>query len=133
MFVKSLVLKGLQRLSNYTFLNNWRFNRMFSRTSEKISLVANFYLKVNPCLYRNMNDLEEGRTPWPFSVVTSRTGVERQPNSLILDPIDQKFRTLRSNPSPTALHEFFFLQRRICQFLRRLKEISKKLNCWIDG
>lgn len=106
---------------------------MFSRTSEKISLVANFYLKVNPCLYRNTNDLEEGGTPWPFLVVTSRTGVERQPNSSILDPIDQEFRTLRSNPSPTTLHEFFFPQRRICQFLRRLKEIWKKLNRWIDG
>ena len=94
--------------------------------------MENFYLKVNPCLYRNTNDLEEGGTPWPFLVVTSRTGVERQPNSSILEPIDQEFRTLRSNPSLTTLHEFFFLQRRICQFLRRLKEISKKLNCWVD-
>lgn len=109
---------------------------MFSRTSEKISLVGNFYLKVNPCLYRNTNDLEEGGTPWPFLVVTSRTGVEGQPNSSILDPIDQGFRTLRSNPSPTTLHEIFsFPQRRICQFLRRLKEISKTvelLDRWID-
>lgn len=107
---------------------------MFSRTSEKISLMANFYLKVNPCLYRNTNDLEEGGTPWPFLVVTSRTGVERRPNSSILDPIDQEFRTLRSNHSPTTLHEFFFPKKDLSiswTFERNIEKVES-LDRWVD-